>query len=63
MRGPRGVEPGVVLCEPGAQFAPALSTEGELLRTVTPDDDSRLAGERIRTQKPNCSRVATRGRG
>jgi hypothetical protein len=43
VRGPRGVEPGVVLCEPGAAFAPALSTEGELLRPVTPDDDTRLA--------------------
>ena len=40
VRGPRGVEPGVVLCEPGEQFAPSLSTEGELLRTATADDDA-----------------------
>jgi cell fate regulator YaaT (PSP1 superfamily) len=43
VRGPRGVEPGIVLCEPGAQFAPALAPEGDLLRTATPDDESRLA--------------------
>ena len=40
VRGPRGVEPGVVLCEPGERFAPALSTEGELLRIATPEDDA-----------------------
>jgi hypothetical protein len=44
VRGPRGVEVGVVLCEPGEKFAPALSTEGDLLRTATPDDESRVAG-------------------
>ena len=43
VRGPRGVEVGVVLCEPGEKFAPALSTEGELLREATPDDESRAA--------------------
>ncbi len=40
VRGPRGVEPGVVLCEPGEKFAPSLSTEGELLRAATADDDA-----------------------
>jgi cell fate regulator YaaT (PSP1 superfamily) len=43
VRGPRGVEPGVVLCEPSEQFTPSLSTEGELLRTVTPADEARVA--------------------
>ncbi len=43
VRGPRGVEPGVVLCEPGEKFAPALSTEGELLRVATPEDESLTA--------------------
>jgi hypothetical protein len=43
VRGPRGVEVGVVLCEPGEKFAPALSTEGALLRTATADDESRVA--------------------
>ncbi len=43
VRGPRGVEPGVVLCEPGDQFTPSLSTEGELLRIATPDDEVRVA--------------------
>ena len=43
VRGPRGVEPGVVLCEPGEKFAPALSTEGELVRVATDDDESRAA--------------------
>jgi hypothetical protein len=42
VRGPRGVEPGIVLCEPDGEFEPALSTEGELLRPPTPDDDARL---------------------
>jgi hypothetical protein len=41
--GPRGVELGIVLCEPGERFTPALATEGELLRTATPDDEHRLA--------------------
>jgi hypothetical protein len=44
VRGPRGVEPGVVLCEPDATFAPALSVEGELLRFASPDDEARLDG-------------------
>jgi hypothetical protein len=44
VRGPRGVEVGVVLCEPGEKFAPSLSTEGTLLRTATPDDEARVAG-------------------
>ena len=44
VRGPRGVEEGVVLCEPGEPFSPALPSEGELLRVVTPEDDSLLAG-------------------
>ena len=42
--GPRGVEPGVVLCEPGETFAPSLSTEGEMLRVETADDEARVAG-------------------
>ena len=41
--GPRGVEPGVVLCEPGEKFAPALATEGDLLRVATPGDEARVA--------------------
>src|SRR5262249_39645026 len=44
VRGPRGVEPGVVLCEPGEQFTPSLSTEGELLRVATDDDEECVAG-------------------
>ena len=43
VRGPRGVEPGVVLCEPGEQFAPSLATEGEVLRVATPGDEARVA--------------------
>jgi hypothetical protein len=43
VRGPRGVEPGVVLCEPGERFAPSLSAEGELLRVATPEDDALTA--------------------
>jgi cell fate regulator YaaT (PSP1 superfamily) len=43
VRGPRGVEAGVVLCEPGEKFAGALSTEGDLLRAATDDDDARAA--------------------
>ncbi|MBP3957770.1 hypothetical protein J8F10_21165 [Gemmata sp. G18] len=43
VRGPRGIEPGVVLCEPGEKFTSALSTEGELLRIATDEDDSRTA--------------------
>lgn len=43
VRGPRGVEPGVVLCEPGEKFTPALATEGELVRVATGDDESRAA--------------------
>ena len=43
VRSPRGVETGVVLCEPGDQFSPALSVEGELLRSATPDDTARAA--------------------
>ncbi|MBM3981292.1 MAG: hypothetical protein FJ304_13585 [Planctomycetes bacterium] len=41
VRGPRGVEAGVVLCEPGEKFAPTLSTEGELVRVATAADDAR----------------------
>ena len=44
VRGPRGVEPGVVLCEPGEKFAPALSTEGDVLRVATTEDETRIAG-------------------
>lgn len=40
VRGPRGVELGVVLCEPGEQFAPALATEGELLRAAAAEDEA-----------------------
>jgi hypothetical protein len=43
VRGPRGIEAGIVLCEPGEQFTPGLSTEGELLRTATPDDELQIA--------------------
>lgn len=43
VRGPRGVEIGTVLCEPGSQFALSLSTEGELLRAATHEDASRTA--------------------
>ncbi|MBN9121475.1 MAG: hypothetical protein J0I06_20385, partial [Planctomycetes bacterium] len=43
VRGPRGVEVGAVLCEPGDKFAPTLSTEGELVRVATADDESRVA--------------------
>jgi cell fate regulator YaaT (PSP1 superfamily) len=43
VRGPRGVEPGVVLCEPAALVAHTLATEGDLLRTATPDDELRAA--------------------
>lgn len=43
VRGPRGVEVGVVLCEPGEKFSSALSTEGELLRSATDDDEARVA--------------------
>jgi hypothetical protein len=43
VRGPRGVEPGVVLCEPDERFTPTLSTEGELLRIATGDDESAVA--------------------
>lgn len=43
VRGPRGVEPGLVLCEPGEKFAPTLATEGELLRELTPADETRIA--------------------
>jgi cell fate regulator YaaT (PSP1 superfamily) len=42
VRTPRGVEPGVVLCEPGEKFTPTLSTEGELLRVATPEDETRV---------------------
>jgi hypothetical protein len=42
VRGPRGVEPGVVLCEPGEPFRPALATEGELLRLATTEDEVRI---------------------
>lgn len=44
VRGPRGVEPGVVLCEPGEKFAPSLSTEGDVLRIATYEDETRVAG-------------------
>ena len=42
VRGPRGVEVGAVLCEPGEPFTSALSTEGELLRVATADDEARV---------------------
>lgn len=43
VRGPRGVECGVVLCEPDEKFTPSLCTEGELLRVATSDDESHIA--------------------
>jgi hypothetical protein len=43
VRGPRGVEAGVVLCAPGEQFTASLSTEGEVLRVATVEDEARLA--------------------
>jgi hypothetical protein len=43
VRGPRGVEIGIALCEPGERFAKSLSTEGELLRVATHEDVSRTA--------------------
>ncbi len=43
VRGPRGVEVGVALCEPGEQFTSSLSTEGELLRVATAGDEARVA--------------------
>ena len=43
VRGPRGVEPGVVLCEPGDRFTTTLSSEGELLRAATAEDDATVA--------------------
>jgi cell fate regulator YaaT (PSP1 superfamily) len=42
VRGPRGVEVGAVLCEPGEPFTSSLSTEGELLRVATADDEARV---------------------
>lgn len=48
VRSPRGVECGLVLCEPGEKFSPALSIEGELLRTATPEDDSSTDAARAR---------------
>lgn len=44
VRSPRGVECGVVLCEPGEKFSPALAVEGELLRGAAPEDETRVAG-------------------
>ena len=44
VRGPRGVEIGAVLCEPGEAFARSLSTEGALLRVASADDELRTAG-------------------
>lgn len=44
VRSPRGVECGAVLCEPGERFAPAFTVEGELLRGLTPEDETRVAG-------------------
>lgn len=44
VRSPRGVECGLVLCEPGDKFSPALAVEGELLRPVTAEDETRAAG-------------------
>jgi hypothetical protein len=38
VRGPRGTEFGTVLCEPQSQFAPAMTTEGEVLREATDAD-------------------------
>lgn len=43
VRGPRGVEQGVVLCAPGDKFTVSLSVEGEVLRVATRDDYTRLA--------------------
>jgi cell fate regulator YaaT (PSP1 superfamily) len=63
VRGPRGVESGIVLCEPGEQFTPALSTEGELLRTATPDDESQLATFATRESEllTHANQAATEG--
>lgn len=44
VRSPRGVECGLVLCEPGEKFSPALAVEGELLRAALPEDETRTAG-------------------
>jgi cell fate regulator YaaT (PSP1 superfamily) len=43
VRGPRGVECGVVLCEPEEPFTPTLSIEGEVLRIANADDEARIA--------------------
>ncbi len=43
VRGPRGVEAGVVLCEPGETFAGAFAAEGDLLRVATAEDEGELA--------------------
>ncbi|MCI0699515.1 MAG: hypothetical protein L0241_00320 [Planctomycetia bacterium] len=40
VRGSRGVELGVVLCEPEEKFTPSLATEGELLRIATSADEA-----------------------
>lgn len=39
IRSPRGVEPGTILCEPNRPFGTA--TDGELLRTLSDDDESK----------------------
>jgi hypothetical protein len=44
IRGPRGVEPGTVLCEPNARFQPEAD-DGEILRTFTSEDAA--AAERV----------------
>ncbi len=61
VRGPRGVEPGIVLCEPGEKFAPALSTEGDLLRVATPEDDSRTEAFPTREAELLAEATATVG--
>jgi hypothetical protein len=48
VRGTRGVEAGVVLCEPNGRYGADLPIEGELLRRATSADEEALAslGER-----------------
>jgi cell fate regulator YaaT (PSP1 superfamily) len=43
VRGPRGVEPGVVLCEPDEPFAVSLAAEGEVIRIAMVEDEARIA--------------------
>lgn len=64
VRSPRGVECGVVLCEPGARFAPAFTVEGELLRPAAPEDETRAAGFASREgELLEAANAAATGRG